>query len=199
MPKVIQLFKGGFSTHDKNGVKRDDRIAINQRPADGHLKSGSWEDHIRVNKNRFKCNPADLEVGDVIGLHTTLTFGIVEALGISIIEPEEGLKFKIVVSDPTVSLANLDFAVYEFDNTEKKFKAISQGQTVDNLEEIGDKELYYAGYHKPGADLIRITNAVQIGLEVVALPPGGLKRTFDFESRLHMRQVVRPPACMECC
>lgn len=199
MPKTIQLFKGGFSTHDKNGVKRDSRIAINQRPADGHLKSGSWEDHIRVNKKRFKCEPSNLEVGDVVGLHTTLTFGIVEAFGISVIEAEKGLKFKIVTSDPSLDLANLDFTVYEYDAADKKFKAVDQGKTVADLEEIGDKELYYAGYHKPGGELIRVTNAVQIGLEVVALPPGGLRRTFDFETRLHMRQVVRPPACMECC
>lgn len=45
---------------------------------------------------------------------------------------------------------------------------------------------------------MRITNPVVIGLEVVALPTGGLKGGFDIESRLQFRQTVRPPAFLGC-
>lgn len=195
MPKNIELFKGGFSTYD-NGVLRETRLAPNQRPADGHLKSGTWEDHNRVNVKRFKCQGADLEVGDVIGIHTTLTFGIIEALGIAVLTEEEGLKFKIVVSDASVDLSSLDFTTYEYNDADGKFTEVASGLTVATIDDIGDSQKYYAGYQ---TGIIRVTNAVQIGLEVVALPPGGLNKTFDIESRLHMRQVVRPPACLACC
>lgn len=201
MAKVLQIFKGGFehNSKDRDGKLRDSRIAVNQRPADGHTKSASWEDHIRVNKHRFKCQGLTLEVGDVIGIHTTPTFGIIEAMGLSVITAEQGLKFKVVSSDPSVSLDALDFTSYSYDEGQKKFSQVAANLTVGTMDDIGDSVKYYAGYHKPGGDLIRITNPIQIGLEVVALPAGGLMKEFDIESRLHFRQSVRPPACLECC
>lgn len=200
MPKNIQIFKGGFDKTFPNGQAREERKVVNQRPADGHLKSGMWEDHIRVNRHRFKCDPTmKLEVGDVIGIHVGLTFGVIDGLGIAVITPEEGLKLKVVTDDPTVSLDNLDVSVYAYDENAKKFVESTAGTTFGAQQEIGTKVEYYAGYAKPGSGLIRVLNSVQIGLEVVELPANGLQKTFDIESRLHMRQVVRPPACMECC
>lgn len=203
MAQLLQIFKGGWEGkhRNKDGSLRDNRLAVNQRPADGHIKAATWEDYIRVNKHRF-CDYPQLAVGDVIGIHTTLTFGVIEGLGIAVLTPEEGLKFKLVASD-NFDLSGLDFTVYEYDEDKKEFKATTTNVAASALTEIGTKKVWIAGYAKPGAELMRVGNAVQIGLEVVALPQNagnaGTTWDFDIESRLQMRQSVRPPASLCCC
>ena len=93
--------------------------------------------------------------------------------------------------------------MYEYDEDKKEFKATTTNAGADALTEIGTKKVWIAGYAKPGAELMRVGNAVQIGLEVVALPQNagnaGTTWDFDIESRLQMRQSVRPPASLCCC
>lgn len=200
MAKNLQIFKGGFAarSRDKDGNLRESRLVANQRPADGHIKPSGYEDYIRVDKHRF-CTPPQLEAGDIIGIHTTLTFGIIEAWGIAVTVAEPGLKLKPVCSDPDIKLASLDFSIYKYDKDAGKYVATAQAQAYTDLVEVGHEEAYIAGYHKPGADLIRITNPVQLGFEVVSVPANGVAYTFEIESRLQMSQSVRPPACLGCC
>lgn len=197
MAKIYQIFKGGFS----HG--HDERIAVNQRPADGHLKSASWEDFARLSKDNFNCGGLPkLEVGDVIQLHAGLTFGVIDALGIAVKHAEEGLKFKIVISDDDAQ-NKFEMAkgfVFEWDDAQKQFTHTGNPQEVSKFNDIGDSQKYYAFYAAAAQaeDLLILPNSAAIGLEVVALPAAGLNWTFEIESRLHMRQAVRPPAHL-CC
>lgn len=196
MAKNIEIFRGGRG-FDARDPERS-RLVVNQRPADGHIKAATWEDRIRINRQRFTCSGLSLAVGDVIGIHTTPTFGVIDALGLAVLMAEEGLKLKVVTNDSAVTLGGLDFSVYEYSDTEKKYKAVDESKGIADLTDIGNKQRYYAGYAKPGEALLRITNPVVIALEVVALPTGGLKGGFDIESRLQFRQTVRPPAFLGC-
>lgn len=190
----FQIFKGGFDH------AHDDRLAINQRPADGHIKPEGYEDFIRLNARALGCaeNWRNLKVGDVIGIHTTLTFGVIDGLGFRVVVPEEGFRLRPVILDTGVALNHVLVDTYMYDETAENFTATATDTAVTDIVDIGSTEAYYAGYTDP-AQLIRVGNATQIGFEVVALPPTGLTGDFEIESRLHMRQSVRPPADMGCC
>lgn len=188
---TLQIFKGGWSH------SHDDRLAVVQRPADGHLKAGVWEDHIRVNKQRFKCaGTPKLEVGDVIAIHACPTLGLIDAMGIAVHRGEEGLKFKIVCSDSAVGLGMLTYQRFEYNAADKKYQSTDYGAIV-SIDDIGSSQAYYVA--SPAPEAVRLTNSCAIGLEVVALPADGLAWTFDIESRLQFRQPARPPADMHCC
>lgn len=190
--KQIQIFKGGRHNGEEN------RLVINQRPADGHIKAAAWEDYIRVNKHRFdSAELKGLEVGDTLAIHTLLTFGIVEGMGIAIITPEEGLKFKLVSNE--ASQLDLDnYKVKTFQRQPSGEYTETAEDTVANTEIVASAETYYLIL--PPADAYSVNiNPAYIGLEVTALPSEGLVGVFDLESRLQSRQPVRPPACLECC
>lgn len=190
----IELFKGG------QGRQKKDRAIINQRPADGHLKSGVWEDFIRVTPRLIReYHNEKLKVGDILYIHTTLTFGVVHGLGFAVTTPQEGLKFKVVSSDPNFDLSKIKARRYKYDAANKEFKDLDGADVgLDSLMEIGNEELYIAGYAEP-SELLRVGNALQIGLEVVSVPSDGIPYDFEIESRLHMQQSVRPPAYLESC
>lgn len=198
MAKEIQLFKGGW-----NGDVSD-RIVPNQRPADGHEKPAVWESYHSLTKDSFKCGGAcgcavpDLEVGDVIGIHTTLTLGNITAFGIAVNAAEEGLKFKVVSREGNVDLSKIQVRAYDYDSDNEKFVVVGADTTLDAITDIGHQVRYYAGFANTNTD-IRVDNTDMIGLEVVAVPAGGAQGEFDIETRLHNSQPVRPPAVLHCC
>lgn len=183
-----QIFKGGWCDG------HEDRIAVAQRPADGHIKPAVWETYFRLNRDTFRCSPPPLEVGDRLQLFTTLTFGLIHALGISVTQAEEGVKFKIVSSEH-VDLSALKGDVYTYTLQDDKYTQTASGSTGD-FTEIGAAE---EGYRFFADNPISTLNTGWIGLEVVALPPDGLQWDFDMELRLHSSQPLRPPLAFLCC
>lgn len=191
MPKSIQIFKGGLNRG------HEDRLVVNQRPADGHIKPAAWEDHIRVNKKRIRTNDMhDLEVDDELALHTALTFGLVEAWGIAVVAPEPGLKFKLTTNDDDFDLDS--FAVITFQRQpDGNYTKTAEGTAADTELEATD-ETYYLILPDAGTHHITVKPTF-FGLKITALPSDGLLGVFDLESRFQSRQPVRPPACLECC
>lgn len=199
MATEIQLFKGGW-----NGDVAD-RIVPNQRPADGHEKPAVWESYRRLNAKSFKCGGAcgvgaykNLEVGDVLGIHTTLTMGNITAFGIAVNGAEEGFKLKVVARDGFADLSKILVTTYEYDEDNEQFVVVSEGDALDSIEDIGNANYYYAGFTENLNDIL-VHNTDMIGFEVVALPENGLCGEFDIETRLHNSQPVRPPASLGCC
>lgn len=192
---IIEVFKGG------RGRQLEDRAIINQRPADGHIKPASFEDFNRITPRLIKEHNGGLplKVGDILQIHTTLTFGVILGLGLAVIKPQENLKFKLVCSDNTVDLTQIYARRYKYDEATKKYLELdSHDVALTDLNEIGHEKLYIAGYVNPNA-MVRLGNSVKIGLEVLSLPAEGLPYDFEIESRLHMAQSVRPPAYLNCC
>lgn len=197
MAKEIQLFKGGWCGDVT------DRIVPNQRPADGHQKPAVWEDFLRTD-GKPKCGTVcgsaclDIEVGDVIGIHTTLTMGAVFAFGLGVNAAEEGLQFKVVSREGNVDLSKIHVRVYEYDDANEQFTVVGTDTTLDAITDIGSNVRFYSGFVEKLTD-VRVDNTDMIGLEVVAVPAGGVQGEFDIETRLHNSQPVRPPAVLHCC
>lgn len=192
-----QLFKGGWNKDI------DDRLVINQRPADGHQKAGVLEDHRKLTNRNFEmCNKCSakniLEVGDIISLHTTLTFSNITGFGIAVNVPEEGLKFKVVTRDKTLDLSKILVDVFKYDETQEQYVKVQDKVPLDKIEDIGNEQLYYAGFTEKNNDIIANVTDL-IGFEVVSVPDGGVAGDFEIETRLHNSQPVRPPAYLGCC
>lgn len=192
-----QIFKGGW----EGDVT--DRIVPNQRPADGHIKSAVWEDYRKLTQRQLGCANScgvlnALEVGDVVGMHTTLTLSNILAFGIAVNVAEEGLKLKVVSRDGYVELSKILVNVYEYDAENEEFTLVDEKKPLDTIDDIGNAQRYYAGFVEKYNDVI-VKNTDMLGFEVVALPADGLSGEFEIETRLHNSQPVRPPACLACC
>ncbi len=194
--KELQFFKGGWSGDVI------DRIVPNQRPADGHLKASIWEDFAKLSKESFRCRSAcskiDLEVGDVVGLHATLTMGFITGYGIAVKVAQEGVKFKVVSRDGNVDLSKLLVNVSEYDAENEQFVSIAKNVPLDSLDDIGSKPYYYSATTEKLNDIFA-QNSDMLGLEVVEIPDVGLAEDFFIESRLSSFQPARPQASLGCC
>lgn len=190
----MQIFKGGYD-HD-----HENRIAIAQRPADGHIKPAEFEDFIRIGPKTMGCAEEwrNLEVGDVIGIHTTLTFGLITGLGFRVVTPQEGLTFGVVFSDNPTSIQDILVSTY-LPNEDRCGPYVEDEVNIpmDQINDIGSVEKFYAGYVSGGM-FLRTNNTFQVGLQVLTLPTEGLTEDFLIESRLHFKTTVRPPAS-NCC
>lgn len=196
MAKEIQLFKGGWNKDVS------DRIVPNQRPADGHIKSAAWESYHRLNKDSFGCASAcrdlpNLEVGDIIQVHTTLTFGNVLGFGIVVHVAEEGLRLQTVARNG-LDLSKILVNVYEYDEDNQTMVTVREGVALNSINDIGSKPYYYAGYVAGYNDVLsKVTDL--IGFKVLEVPASGVAGAFDIETRLHQTQPARPPANLVCC
>ncbi len=197
MSKELQLFKGGW-----NGDVTD-RIVPNQRPADGHQKTAVHEDYAKLTQKSFRCGNGlcgknRLQVGDVIGLHTTLTMGFIIGFGLATVVAQEGVKFKVVSRDDNVDLSKLKVNVSEWDEENEQYVEIQKDVPLTDIEDIGDKPYFYSAATEKVNELFG-RNTDMIGLEVVEMPDVGLSEEFVIESRLHNFQPARPPASLGCC
>lgn len=187
---LIDLVKGGWDIN----APVTDRIAVSQRPADGHIKSAEWEDTTLITAQNIKGCDGTVEVGDVIAIHTTPTLGFITGIGISVEQPVEGLKLKLVTLTDNLDLEAIKYRKATYDSETEQFSA-EDAATLTG--EFGDEQAWYAG-HTEVVDDGFIENTDVIGLEVTALPDEGIEG-LRIVSRMQFKQPARPPAYMNCC
>lgn len=107
------------------------------------------------------------------------------------------MQFRVVSREGNIDLSQLQVRVYQYDDTNEGFVVVAN-TTMDTITDIGANEYYYSGVVENLTD-IRVDNSDMLGLEVVAVPSGGVQGEFDIETRLHSSQPVRPPAVLHCC
>lgn len=188
--KYIDIVKGGWD----DDAAALDRLAVSQRPADGHIKSDGWEDTTILTQDTLPCDSRELEVGDLIVVHTSLTLGYITGFGVAVESGVEGLGLKVVTLRGNVDLSDMPVQRATYDDELDKFE-----QTTSTLgaQEFGREQTFISGsaetlnqYYVPNTDLI--------ALEVTSLPDNGLEG-LRIVTRVHFRQPVRPPAYLHCC
>ena len=182
------IFKGGLT----NGGITDLRLVPNQRPADGHIKSGTWE-----NFERFKISDIEeqLEVGDKILIFTTVTFGYTIGLGARVVLADEGFKSKLV-SYNEEDLAVIKVKKGLWDEAEENF---TDAEDLDwaAIEDLGSEQAYFSGATEKNTDFYsQRTDAIV--LEVLEVPSETTNPDVIIEFRTQYFQPVRPPAEI-CC
>lgn len=195
--QTLDLVKGGWGDDHANTMEGAEmRMAISQRPADGHVKSDGWEDHTIVTENTMPCDASELQVGDVILVHTTLTLGYITGFGIAVEGAVPGLKMKLVNAFDTVNFQNMTFQKATFNPETMLFESERVGNIT--TEEFGDVSAWYSGSVEILNDMY-VGNTDLIGLEITALPEDGYIDNMRIVTRIHHRQPVRPPAYLYCC
>lgn len=188
--KYIDIVKGGWD----DDAAALDRLAVSQRPADGHIKSDGWEDTTIITKDSLPCDVRELEVGDYIIVHTSLTLGYITGFGVAVEGGVEGLGLKAVTLRSNVDLSDMPVQRATYNDELDKFEATA---STLGQQEFGREQTYISGsaatlnqYYVPNTELI--------ALEVVSLPDGDLD-SLRIVTRVHFRQPVRPPAYLNCC
>lgn len=188
--KYIDIVKGGWD----DDAQALDRLAISQRPADGHIKSDGWEDTTIITKDALPCGEKDLEVGDYIVVHTSLTLGYITGFGVAVESGVEGLGLKVVTLRKNVDLTGLPVQRATYDDEAEKFNST---KSTLGAEEFGDKQVWIGGVVDK-LNQFYVPNTELIALEVTSVPEGSLD-TLRIVTRVQFRQPVRPPAYLNCC